>query len=92
MCRTESSYLTLFLLQLGPADNCNSSTEVTLDQADKNAIVAKHNEFRSRVSLGQENNAKGGINLPKAADMRKMVKSFTNFNLLFFLLRKIFLL
>ena len=43
-------------------------------QADKDAIVAKHNALRSRVATGQERLGVGGAQ-PKAANMRKRVWS-----------------
>ena len=44
-------------------------------QADKDAIVNKHNELRSRVATGKETLGVGGNGQPTAANMRKMVWS-----------------
>ena len=43
-------------------------------QADKDAIVAKHNELRALVASGEETQGVGG-GQPAAADMREMVWS-----------------
>merc|ERR1712038_40375 len=51
--------------------NCNNavcSREIT-DQADKDAIAAKHNELRRRVAKGEETQGVGGIAQPAASDM-----------------------
>ena len=41
-------------------------------QADKQLIVAKHNEFRSLVAQGLEFRGVGGKGQPRAANMKKM--------------------
>lgn len=57
--------------------NCGSSGPISsgiTDQADKDAIVAKHNELRAKVASGDETQGVGG-GQPAAADMREMVWS-----------------
>ena len=51
---------------------CRAPEPQRLTQKDKDAIVAKHNELRSKVALGNENRGSPGP-LPKASNMQKMV-------------------
>jgi len=65
-----------FLSKAGPSKACNQPQGAKLSQQQKNAIVAKHNELRSKVALGQ-------ASLPQAANMRKMVYNFIFVNFLY---------
>eukprot|EP00090_Calanus_glacialis_P028815 TRINITY_DN46223_c0_g1_i1.p1 TRINITY_DN46223_c0_g1~~TRINITY_DN46223_c0_g1_i1.p1 ORF type:complete len:226 (-),score=51.03 TRINITY_DN46223_c0_g1_i1:15-665(-) len=54
----------------GPSPSCSANTLFSgLDASSKAAIVARHNDLRSRVAKGEETNGQQ----PAAANMRKLV-------------------
>ncbi|XP_011871194.1 PREDICTED: venom allergen 3-like [Vollenhovia emeryi] len=71
-CTDKSSHTMCKYSSASPAEACNQSNNIGLSNADKNAIVAKHNELRQKVASGQETRGRPGPQ-PAAVNMPNLV-------------------